>query len=90
MQPQNLEHQSKACHQYPLPPQRRQRVPVRLRDLIALNGDALRRDPLEVHKATLASVLAKAGPGIRLNAHIEHEDKSRAHFRRCAPMHSRT
>jgi bifunctional non-homologous end joining protein LigD len=34
-------------------------------------GDDLRRDPLEVRKATLASVLAKAGPGIRFNEHIE-------------------
>jgi hypothetical protein len=40
-------------------------------DLIELNGDDLRRDPLEVRKATLASVLAKAGPGLRLNEHIE-------------------
>jgi bifunctional non-homologous end joining protein LigD len=40
-------------------------------DLIELNGDDLRRDPLEVRKATLASVLAKAGPGIRFNEHIE-------------------
>jgi bifunctional non-homologous end joining protein LigD len=40
-------------------------------DLIELNGDDLRRDPLEVRKATLASVLAKAAPGIRLNEHIE-------------------
>ena len=31
-------------------------------DLIELNGDDLRRDPLEVRKATLASVLAQAGP----------------------------
>jgi ATP-dependent DNA ligase len=29
-------------------------------DLIELNGGDLRRDPLEVQKATLASVLAKA------------------------------
>jgi len=29
-------------------------------DLIELNGDDLRRDPLEVRKATLASILAKA------------------------------
>jgi bifunctional non-homologous end joining protein LigD len=36
-------------------------------DLVELNGDDLRRDPLEVRKATLASVLAKAGPGLRLN-----------------------
>src|SRR6516165_161864 len=40
-------------------------------DLIELNGDDLRRDPLEVRKATLASVLAKAQPGIRFNEHIE-------------------
>jgi bifunctional non-homologous end joining protein LigD len=40
-------------------------------DLIELNCDDLRRDPLEVRKATLASVLAKAGPGIRFNEHIE-------------------
>jgi bifunctional non-homologous end joining protein LigD len=40
-------------------------------DLIELNGDDLRPDPLEVRKATLASILAKAGPGIRFNEHIE-------------------
>jgi hypothetical protein len=40
-------------------------------DLIELNGDDLRRDPLEVRKVTLASVLAKAGPGIRFNEDIE-------------------
>jgi bifunctional non-homologous end joining protein LigD len=40
-------------------------------DLIELNGDDLRRDPLEVRKATLAGVLAKTGPGIRFNEHIE-------------------
>jgi len=34
-------------------------------DLIELNGDDLRRDSLEVRKATLASVVAKASPGIR-------------------------
>ena len=40
-------------------------------DLIEMDGDDLRRDPLEVRKATLASVLAKAGPGMRFNEHIE-------------------
>src|SRR4029077_12073413 len=29
------------------------------------------REPLEVRTATLASVLAKAAPGLRLNEHIE-------------------
>jgi ATP-dependent DNA ligase len=36
-----------------------------------LNGDDLRRDPLEVRKATLASIVAKAGAGIRFNEHME-------------------
>jgi bifunctional non-homologous end joining protein LigD len=40
-------------------------------DLIELNGDDLRRDPLEVSNATLPSVLAMAAPGLRLNEHIE-------------------
>ena len=40
-------------------------------DLIELNGDDLRREPLEVRKATLASVLSRAVPGLRLNEHIE-------------------
>jgi ATP-dependent DNA ligase len=38
-------------------------------DLIELNGDDLRRDPLNVRKATLASVLARAARGLRLNEH---------------------
>jgi len=40
-------------------------------DLIELNGDDLRRDPLEVRKATLRSMLAKAGLGLRFNEHME-------------------
>jgi bifunctional non-homologous end joining protein LigD len=43
-------------------------------DLIELSGNDLRREPLEVRKATLASVLAKAPPGLRLNEHLEHDD----------------
>jgi len=39
--------------------------------LIELNGDDLRRDALEVRKATLASIVAKASPGIRFNEHTE-------------------
>jgi bifunctional non-homologous end joining protein LigD len=42
-------------------------------DLIELNGDDLRRDPLQVRKATLASIVAKARPGIRFNEHIESD-----------------
>ena len=40
-------------------------------DLIELNGDDLRRDPLEVRKATLASLLRGARAGIRFNEYIE-------------------
>jgi bifunctional non-homologous end joining protein LigD len=40
-------------------------------DLIELNGDDLRRDPLQRRKATLEIILAKAGRGIRFNEHIE-------------------
>jgi bifunctional non-homologous end joining protein LigD len=43
-------------------------------DLIELNGDDLRRDPLAVRKVTLTSVLAKAGLGIRFNEHLEFDD----------------
>ena len=32
----------------------------------------LRREPIEVRKATLASILRKSRPGVRLNEHLEH------------------
>src|SRR5215510_9741714 len=40
-------------------------------DLLELDGEDLRREPLEVRKATLRSMLAKAGLGLRFNEHIE-------------------
>ena len=40
-------------------------------DLLELDGEDLRREPLETRKATLASIVAKAQPGIRFNEHIE-------------------
>jgi bifunctional non-homologous end joining protein LigD len=43
-------------------------------DLIELNGDDLRREPLEARKATLASLLRRAASGVRLNEHLEHQD----------------
>jgi bifunctional non-homologous end joining protein LigD len=45
-------------------------------DLIELNGDDLRPDPLEGRKATLEMMLAKAGPGIRFNEHIEGDGET--------------
>jgi bifunctional non-homologous end joining protein LigD len=43
-------------------------------DLIELNGGDLRREPLDTPKATLASLLRRAEPGLQLNEHIEEED----------------
>jgi bifunctional non-homologous end joining protein LigD len=54
-------------------------------DLIELNGDDLRQDPLEVRKATLTSVVAKAGAGIRFNEHLEADD-GEAVFRHACKM----
>jgi bifunctional non-homologous end joining protein LigD len=42
-------------------------------DLIELNGDDLRGDPLEVRKATLANILAGVCHGIWFNDHIEDD-----------------
>ena len=38
-----------------------------------LNGTDLRREPIEVRKATLASILRKARHGVRPNVHLEHD-----------------
>jgi ATP-dependent DNA ligase len=43
-------------------------------DLLELNDDDLRREPIEVRKATLASILRKSRPGVRLNEHLEHPE----------------
>jgi bifunctional non-homologous end joining protein LigD len=45
-------------------------------DLIELDGDDLRREPLDVRKATLRSLLIKAGPGLRWNEHIEGDGET--------------
>jgi bifunctional non-homologous end joining protein LigD len=42
-------------------------------DLLELDGTDLRREPIEVRKATLASILRKAMHGVRLNEHLEHD-----------------
>jgi hypothetical protein len=38
-----------------------------------LDGTDLRREPIEVRKATLASILRKSRPGVRLNEHLAHD-----------------
>jgi bifunctional non-homologous end joining protein LigD len=45
-------------------------------DLIELNGDDLRREPLEVRKATLSSLLTKISDGIRISEHIEGDGET--------------
>jgi bifunctional non-homologous end joining protein LigD len=45
-------------------------------DLIELNGDDLRRDPLEARKTTLEMILAKAGTGIRFNEHMDGDGET--------------
>ena len=42
-------------------------------DLVELDGTDLRREPIEVRMATLASILRKARHGLRLNEHLEHD-----------------
>jgi bifunctional non-homologous end joining protein LigD len=39
-------------------------------DLIELNGEDLRRDPIEKRKAALAKLLSRAAPRIQFNEHI--------------------
>jgi bifunctional non-homologous end joining protein LigD len=43
-------------------------------DLIELDGEDMRRDPLAVRKATLASLLSRAAPGLRFNEHLDNKD----------------
>jgi ATP-dependent DNA ligase len=43
-------------------------------DLLELDGADMRREPIEVRKATLASILRKSRPEVRLNEHLEHPD----------------
>jgi ATP-dependent DNA ligase len=45
-------------------------------DLIELDGDDLRLDPLYARKDTLSTVLMRAAPGVRFNEHMEEEDGS--------------
>jgi bifunctional non-homologous end joining protein LigD len=42
-------------------------------DLIELNGDDVRRDPLAVRKATLSTLLARAAPGLHFNEHLDED-----------------
>jgi bifunctional non-homologous end joining protein LigD len=41
-------------------------------DLLELDGTDLRREPLEVRKATLASLLRGCLPGLQFNGHLPY------------------
>ena len=43
-------------------------------DLLELSGTDLRREPIDVRKATLASILRKGRHGVRLNEHLAHSE----------------
>ena len=43
-------------------------------DLLELDGADMRREPIEVRKATLASILRKSRHGVRLSEHLEHPE----------------
>jgi bifunctional non-homologous end joining protein LigD len=43
-------------------------------DLLELTGADLRKEPIEVRKATLASTLRKSRHGVRLNEYLEHPE----------------
>ena len=45
-------------------------------DLLELDVQDLRREPLETHKATLASLLRRSLLGLRLNEHLAHDGES--------------
>ena len=52
-------------------------------DLIELDGDDLRLDPLHARKDTLATLLMRSGPGVRFNEHMEEEDGSIVFYHAC-------
>ena len=43
-------------------------------DLLELDGADMRREPIEVRKATLASILRKSRHRARFNEHLEHPE----------------
>jgi bifunctional non-homologous end joining protein LigD len=45
-------------------------------DLLALDGDDMRRQPLANPKAALAKLLRKAKPGIRYSEHVTGDDRN--------------
>jgi bifunctional non-homologous end joining protein LigD len=53
-------------------------------DLLELDGNDLRREPWTVRRETLASLLRKAGDGIRLSEHLDGTDGATVFGHACA------
>ena len=53
-------------------------------DLLEINGTDLRRDSWEVRRSTLASLLRRAGHGIRLSEHVDSADGDAVFRHACA------
>ena len=47
------------------------------------SGADVRREPIEVRKATLASILRKSRHGARFNEHLEHPDGAEVFHHAC-------
>src|ERR1700751_519875 len=45
-------------------------------DLLAIDGEDLRRNPWEIRRATLTGLVRKAGPGIRLSEHLNGDGET--------------
>jgi bifunctional non-homologous end joining protein LigD len=45
-------------------------------DLLALDGEDLRRHPWEIRRANLSRLLRKAGPGLRLSEHLDGDGET--------------
>jgi ATP-dependent DNA ligase len=52
-------------------------------DLLELDGEDLRRDPIEVRKAALTKLLRRSAIGLEFNEHIDDEDAARVFAHSC-------
>ena len=52
-------------------------------DLLEMDGLDMRREPIETRKATLASLLRKGMPGVRLNEHLAHSNGAAVFHHAC-------
>ena len=52
-------------------------------DLLELDSLDMRREPIETRKATLASLLRKGMPGVRLNEHLAHPNGAAVFHQAC-------